>query len=111
MPTFMRTQVVPVTALAAAASLFWAMAAQAGYEVMSSTAPHYKAKQKLPGGTRVKVPAGKSLSLRDTVKGETYEIEGPYEGRVTDYRRKPPCAWWQILGCDKKANIGLGTRQ
>lgn len=76
-------------AIAAAALPAWA-----DYEVMSSTAPGYKAGQKLGDDAKMSVPEGKSVKLLDA-SGGTHEIAGPYEGAVADYKSPSGCPWWK----------------
>ena len=106
-------------ALRSAATLFAALLlvaaaapALADIEVLSSDVPGLAVGTRLPDGTVLSVPAGRSLRLLGPDGSTTYLVVGPYDGKLEDYQRRLPCSWWQKLirsDCpDDSPSAGVG---
>jgi hypothetical protein len=85
-----------------AAALVSAGPAAADYEVMESTVADLPRGATLPDDATVAIPEGGRVKLLQTREGTTHDLEGPYEGSVSDYEAKSDCPWY------KKISVGCG---
>jgi len=82
----------------------------ADYEVMESTVAELPRGTTVPDDATVAIPEGGRVKLLRTGSGTTHDLEGPYEGTVTDYEADTDCPWWKKIsvGCDgQSAPIGI----
>jgi len=100
---------LPIIAVALAVTVL-AGAALADYEVMESSVATLPKGTTLPDDATLNLPAEGRIKLLKTPEGSTHELEGPYEGTVSDYEGTQDCPWWQRIsvGCDgQRAPIGV----
>jgi hypothetical protein len=91
-------KVVPLLLGLVAAAL--PMPASAEMEVIASTAANLNVGSKLPDDAKFNIEEGEVVRVMNN--GKTYEITGPYNGTLDQYRSA--CPWWQdVLGkCIKR---------
>lgn len=85
-----------------AAALLTAGPAIADYEVMESTVAGLPRGATVLEDAKVAIPEGGRVKLLKTGAGTTHELEGPYEGAISDYEAKSDCPWY------KKISVGCG---
>ncbi len=76
--------------------------AMADYEVMDSSVATLPKGTTLPDNATLNLPANGRVKLLKTPEGSTHELQGPYQGTVSDYDGTPDCPWW------KKISVGCG---
>lgn len=92
---------LPIIAVAVTLAVS-AGAALADYEVMESSIAALPEGTTLPDNATLNLPAEGRVKLLKTPEGSTHELEGPYEGTVSDYEGTPDCPWY------KKISVGCG---
>ena len=101
-------RILLATLLAAGMLLVGTGLANASLEVTRSTAPRIKLGAKFNDGAIFDVPAGQKIELLKTPQNSTHQIDGPYNGTLSNYT--PPCPWWQaVIGsCKTPGNTREG---
>lgn len=66
-----------------------ALPAVAEMQVMSSTDPSYPISSRLPDDPLLNLGEGRRLRLRDLNTNKTFSLEGPYKGRLSQYKSRP----------------------
>lgn len=83
----------------------------ADFQVIDSSLPDISQGTVLEDDSTVKLPEGATLKLLKTPEGSTHELEGPYEGPITDYEAKPDCSFWQrLMGNCPESSSPIGIR-